>query len=111
MTEKQNTDNATSQAAQPIPQGGQQQIIINQQAEKKSNGVGTAGFVLSLIAIFFFWAPVFNWILWTLGLILSFVGVFRTPRGLSIAGLVISLIGIILIIAVAGALVAGFAAL
>ena len=76
-----------------------QTIIINQQ-EKKSNGVGTAGFVLALIALFVGWIPVLGWIVWLLGLIFSFVGVFKEPRGMSIAGLVISLIGIILLLIV-----------
>ena len=40
-----------------------QTIIVNQQ-EKKSNGVGTAGFVLALIALFLFWVPVLGWIIW-----------------------------------------------
>ena len=80
-----------------------QTIIINQD-EKKSNGIGTAGFVLALIALFLGWIPVLGWIIWLLGLILSFVGVFKTPKGLSIAGLVISLIGIILLIVVFGAI-------
>lgn len=38
-----------------------QTIIINQQ-EKKSNGLGTAGFILALIALFFGWIPVLGWI-------------------------------------------------
>ena len=83
------------------PQGKENQgqtIIINQPAEKKSNGVGTAGFVLALL----------GWILWVLGLILSLVGVFRTPRGLSIAGLVISFLGLILLIVLVGAVAAAF---
>lgn len=83
-------------------QGGQT-IIINQKSFQK-NGIGTAGFVLALLGLIFCWVPVFNWILWVLGLILSLVGVFKTPRGLSIAGLCISFIGIILIIVVLGAL-------
>ena len=83
-------------------------MIINQ-TEKKSNGIGTAGFVLALIAIFLGWVPVLGWILWLLGLIFSFVGVFKTPKGLSIAGLVISLIGIILLITVFGAILGGAA--
>ncbi|MDD4704010.1 MAG: hypothetical protein PHE28_06735 [Bacteroidales bacterium] len=76
-----------------------QTIIINQ-SEKKSNGIGTAGFVLALIAIFLGWVPVLGWVVWFLGLILSFVGVFKQPKGLAIAGLVISLIGIILMLTV-----------
>ena len=86
-----------------------QTVIINQQ-EKKSNGVGTAGFVLALIALFLGWVPVLGWIVWILGLILSFVGVFKKPKGMAIAGLVISLIGIILLLTVFGDLLGGAAA-
>lgn len=76
-----------------------QTVIINQ-TEKKSNGIGTAGFVLALIALFLGWVPILGWIIWVLGLILSFVGVFKAPRGLAIAGLVISLIGIIILLVI-----------
>ena len=81
-------------------QGGQQ-IVINQvaPAQKQSNGIGTAGFVVALCAAVFCWAPGLGWILWALGLILSFVGVFRNPKGLAIAGLGISSITLILLIA------------
>lgn len=85
-----------------------QTIIINQQPSP-SNGVGVAGFVLALIAVFFGWVPVLGWILWLLGLILSACGIFKVPRGLAIAGLVISLIGLILLLLVFGALAAAFA--
>lgn len=85
-----------------------QTIIINQQPSR-SNGVGVAGFVLALIAVFFGWVPVLGWILWLLGLILSACGIFKVPRGLAIAGLVISLIGLILLLLVFGALAAAFA--
>ena len=78
-------------------------VIVNQM-EKKSNGVGTAGFVLALCGIFFSWIPGFNWILWALGFIFSFVGIFRKPRGLAIAGLVISCLDLIILIALIGAL-------
>mgnify|MGYP001029120375 CR=1 FL=1 len=90
MTEeiKTNNDNNSGQT-----------IIINQQ-EKNSNGVGTAGFVISLIALFLGWIPIFGWILWLLGLVLCFVGVFKAPKGMAIAGLVISLIGIIFLLVV-----------
>jgi len=75
-----------------------QQIIVNQVAAKQGNGVGTAGFVLALIA-FTVLIPIVGWFLfpiWLIGLILSFAGVFKKPRGLAIAGLVISLLQIIL---------------
>ena len=73
-----------------------QTAIVNQQ---KPNSIGTAGFVFAAIALFHArGAAVLGWIVWTLGLILSFVGVFRTPKGMAIAGLVISLSGIIILI-------------
>ena len=82
---------------------GQTTVIVNQ---RKSNGVGTAGFVLAVIALFFGWVPAAGWIVWALGLILSFVGVFKTPRGMAIAGLVISLIEVILLVTVSAAIFA-----
>ena len=88
---------------------GTQTIYVNQ-VTKESNGIGTAGFVLSIIAIFLGWIPFLGWLIWLLGLIFSFAGVFKNPKGLAIAGLVISFIGIILLIAVFGALL-GTAAL
>ena len=80
------------------------QTIIIKQEEKKTNGIGTAGFVLALIALFLGWIPIIGWIIWVLGLIFSIVGLFKSPRGLSIAGLIISLIGIILLLVVFGAI-------
>jgi len=76
----------------------QGQTIIVTQKENSSNGIGTAGFVLSLISLFLGWIPFIGWLLWVLGVIFSFIGVFKKPRGLAIAGLIISFIGIILLI-------------
>jgi len=84
-----------------------QTIIINQPPAKKSNGLGTAGFVLALIALAVGWIPIVGWIvggiLWILGFIFSFIGVFRSPRGLAIAGLIISCFWVILFVFVLGA--------
>ncbi len=99
----------TQESQNPQSQAGQT-IIVNQ-TEKKSNGIGTAGFVLALVAVFLGWIPVLGWIIWLLGLIFSFVGVFKTPKGLAIAGLAISLIGIILLIVVFGAILGSIALL
>lgn len=79
------------------------QTIIIQQPVSRSNGLGTAGFVLALIALFLGWIPVIGWIVWLLGLIFSACGMFKAPRGLAIAGLVISLLGVILLLVVFGA--------
>lgn len=72
-------------------------IIINQPAAK-GNTMGTAGFVLALIGLIFCWVPVLGWIIWLLGAVLSIVGIFKQPRGLAIAGTVISFIGLIILI-------------
>ena len=73
------------------------QTIIIREESRKSNGLGTAGFVLALLVL--------NWILWLLGFIFSFIGIFKSPRGLAIAGLCISLVDLIPLI-----LLLGFAA-
>ena len=87
------------------PQQQPQQIVINNVVEKKI-GLGTAGFVLALLALIFCWVPVVDWILWLLGAIFSFIGVFKAPRGLAITGLVISFIGVIIMVIFFGALFA-----
>jgi hypothetical protein len=84
-----------------------QTVIINQVAQK-SNGIGTAGFVLALIALFLGWIPIIGWVLWFLGFLFSLIGLFKKPAGLAIAGFIISLINIILLILVFGAFLASF---
>lgn len=82
-------------------------IVVIQ--EKQSNGLGVAGFVIALIALFLGWVPVLGWVLWSLGLILSFAGVFKKPRGLAIAGLIISMIDLLILVLFVGAIAAAFA--
>ncbi|KIC63359.1 hypothetical protein RM51_06675 [Chryseobacterium taiwanense] len=77
-----------------------------QQEATPSNGIGIAGFVMSVIAIFVGWIPFLGWFVWVLGLILSFIGIFKTPKGFAIAGLIISLIGIVFFIFLFGAILA-----
>ena len=57
-----------------------QTVIINQQV-RKTNGIGIAGFILALISLLICWIPILSWVLWVLGAIFSFVGLFKTPRG------------------------------
>lgn len=71
---------------------------------RRSNGLGTAGFILALIAMLGCWIPVLSWILWTLGFLFSFIGIFKSPRGLAIAGLIISIAGLAMILITVGAL-------
>ncbi|HWE39162.1 MAG TPA: DUF4190 domain-containing protein [Isosphaeraceae bacterium] len=74
-----------SQAPPPPPY---QQRIIIQHVGGESNGLGTAGFVISLVGLLLTCG-----LLSPIGLILSIAGLFKPPRGLAIAGFIIGLIG------------------
>ena len=92
---------------QPPQQNYQQQTYQQQyyvEQPRKSNGIGVAGFVLALIALFVGWIPIVGWIVWILGLLFSFIGVFKAPRGLAIAGLIISLLALLVIVGFTGAI-------
>lgn len=90
-----------------LPNDHNQTIIIQQPAHE-SNGIGTAGFVLALISLFFSWVPGIGWIAWFLGFLLSFIGMFKSPRGLAITGFLISIIDLIVLIAVIGSIASLF---
>jgi len=85
-----------SETKNPSDQKGQA-IDINQ-PKKPSNGLGKAGFVLALIALFIGWIPILGWVIWLIGFVFSFMGIFKKPRGLAIAGLILSVIGILLLV-------------
>lgn len=80
----------------PPPQDARVQVII-QNTKQRSNGLGTAGFVLALLGLIFFLIPILDLLLWFLGALFSFIGVFKAPRGLAIAGFVISFINFIVL--------------
>jgi hypothetical protein len=78
-----------------------------QQAVKPSNGFGTAGFVLGIIGLVFSFIPLIGVIAWPLvilGLIFSAIGLSKaskgraTNKGLAIAGLVVSIVGLVICI-------------
>lgn len=71
----------------------------------RSNGLGTAGFVFALLSFFFCWAPFINFVLWFLGALFSFIGLFKRPRGLAITGFIMSFIGIIILVTFFGAII------
>ena len=75
-----------------------EQITAPQAQEK--NGMGIAGFVLAMVALFSSWVPFARWIVWLLGLIFSLIGLGKQPKGFAIAGLIISLIGLALIVVI-----------
>ncbi len=70
-----------------------QQHVIVQLAGSPSNGLGTAGFVLGLVGLIIF--PI-GIAFGPLGFIFSFVGLFKIPRGLAIAGFILSPLGFII---------------
>ena len=72
----------------------------------RSNSMGVAGFIIALIGLIFCWVPFVNFIFWFLGLVFSFIGLFKAPRGMAIAGFVLSFIVIFTIIAVMGSIAA-----
>lgn len=84
-----------------------QQNVYVQQVVHKSNGMGVTGFILAIINAVLFWIPFIDLIciiLWPLALIFSLIGVFRTPKGLAVAGLILAILPIFFLIAGAGAL-------
>lgn len=71
-----------------------------QTGPKPSNHIAIAGFILSLISVFIGWIPLFGWLIWILGSVFSFIGLFGRPRGLAIAGVIISLVMIPMIVTI-----------
>lgn len=96
----ENSNDAKKTNQQP----SQTVIVNNVNSNGNGNSMGVTGFVLALLGLVFCWAPVINWILWLLGLIFSLLGVFKPKKGLAIAGLAISFIGIIIMLCVIGAI-------
>lgn len=84
-------------ASQQPQQANQTTVIVN---ERKSNGIGTAGFIFAILGLLLCWLPVVDIILWFLGFLFSFIGTFKSPRGLAITGLILSSIDILIIIAI-----------
>ena len=58
--------------------------------------------MLSIVGLALCWVPIVNVILWFLGFLFSFIGVFKRPKGKAIAGLIISVVSIVAIILVYG---------
>jgi hypothetical protein len=73
-----------------------------QQQQQPGNGMAVAGMVLGIVSVVFFWLPIVGAVIALVGLILSFAGMSRANsiggkhKGLAIAGLVCSLVGLLL---------------
>ncbi|MBO7445603.1 MAG: hypothetical protein J6T86_04260 [Bacteroidales bacterium] len=85
-----------------IEENNSQQRIVY--VERQSNGLGTAGFIFAILSLLVCWAPVVGWVIWFLGFLFSFIGLFKSPRGLAVAGFLISIIDFIVLVVVIGAL-------
>ena len=76
---------------------------MTSQVAPTGNGMAIAGMVLAICAVVLGWLPTISFVCWILGLIFSIVGLRNANRGapyrgMAIAGLVISLAGIVLLI-------------
>lgn len=92
------------QPGQPYPGQPPQQFVVHHVQPSAANGMGTAGFVLGLLGLIFSWIPFIGIIAWLLvlpGLVLSGVGLAKANRGeannkgMAIAGLVLSVLGLL----------------
>ncbi|MGW0521501.1 MmpS family transport accessory protein [Crossiella sp. NPDC003009] len=99
--------------SEPNPYQSYQQT----QVEQPSNGLGITGFVLGLVGLLLSWIPfigVIAWPLVILGLIFSVIGLIRVNKGrannkgMAIAGIAVSAIGLLVCIAWAAVFGAAF---
>lgn len=84
---------------QPYGQSPYQQP--NSTMDTQTNGMGIAGFICSIASVILCWSTFAGVVLWLLGLTFSAIGMSQRPRGLAIAGLIISLISFLLFIIIA----------
>ncbi|TPR18099.1 hypothetical protein [Apilactobacillus timberlakei] len=66
--------------------------------DKEANGIGIAGFVLSIVSVVVSLNSLFSIVFWILGIIFSIIGLFQKPKGFAIAGTIISVISGLLFI-------------
>jgi len=73
---------------------------------EKQKGISIAGMVLGICSIVFIWVPILDWILAIVGLILSIVALSKIKKepakydgkGMAIAGLVTSIIALVILV-------------
>ena len=66
--------------------------------EQKESSIGLIALICTIASIILCWVPILNFLLGLVGLILSIVGVTKTPRKLATIALWINIIGFILLL-------------
>jgi len=84
------------------------QTIINRQEAAQKNGIGIAGFVMSITGLILCWVPIIKWLLLVPAFLLSFIGMFKKPRALAIIGTIISGLVILIIVIIKASIVNAF---
>lgn len=98
------------QYAQPVQQAQPvyvQPVVAIPAQPRKSSGMAIAGLIMGIFALVLCWFPVVNWILGLLGLIFSIVGIAKKnggAKGAAIAGLILTILGVVLSVVVFGAI-------
>ena len=98
------------QYAQPVQQAQPvyvQPVVAVPAQPRKSSGMAIAGLIMGIFAVILCWFPVVNWVLALLGLIFSIVGIAKKnggAKGAAIAGLILTILGVVLSIAMFGAI-------
>lgn len=96
------------QYAQPVQQAQPvyvQPVVAVPAQPRKSSGMAIAGLIMGIFTLIFCWVPVVSWILGLLGLIFSIIGIAKKnggAKGAAIAGLVLTILGAIIGIALYG---------
>lgn len=96
------------QYAQPVQQAQPvyvQPVVAVPAQPRKSSGMAIAGLIMGIFTLIFCWVPVVSWILGLLGLIFSIIGIAKKnggAKGAAITGLVLTILGAILGIALYG---------
>ena len=96
------------QYAQPVQQAQPvyvQPVVAVPAEQKKSSGMAIAGLIMGIFTLIFCWVPFVSWILGLLGLIFSIIGIAKKnggAKGAAITGLILTILGAILGIALYG---------
>lgn len=97
----------TQQPYESVNTTHQQVYVTN----NEFNASGIVGFVFAILGLFLGWIPYVGWIIWLLGVIFSFIGLFKKPFGFATAGCIISIMDFIILVSVVGSIVAFIGAL